>query len=69
MKDGIFLIEMGKKIKAHRKALKLTYPKLSELTKISVAALWFIENGRRDVHILNLKKLADCFEVDVKDFL
>lgn len=67
--NGIFLKEMGRKIKGARVAKKLSYPKLSELTGIDMSNLWFIEQGRRNVHLLTLKSIADKLEVDVKEFL
>lgn len=67
--NGIFLKEMGRKIKEARKAKKLSYPKLSKLTGIDMSNLWFIEQGRRNVHLLTLKSIADKLEVDVKEFL
>ena len=67
--NGIFLKEMGRKIKEARKAKKLSYPKFSKLTNIDMSNLWFIEQGRRNVHLLTLKIIADKLEVDVKEFL
>ena len=69
MKDGIFLKEMGGKIRAARIAAKLSYPQLSRLTGLGVPALWFIENGRRNAHILTLKSIAEALNVNVKDFI
>ena len=31
--------------------------------------MWFIEQGRRNVHILSLKSIADVIKIDVKDLL
>ena len=69
MKDGIYLIEMGKKIKVRRKELKISLPKLSAMCKTDMSNLWFIEKGRRNVHILTLKNNADVLKVDVKDLI
>jgi transcriptional regulator with XRE-family HTH domain len=69
MKDGIYLKEMGKKIKAARKAKKISLPKMSKLTKIDLSNLWFLENGERNTHILTLKSIADVLGKDVKDFI
>lgn len=69
MKDGIFLVEMGKKIKAARKAQKMTLPKMAELTGVDMSNLWFVEKGRRNTHILTLRRIADVLKKDVKDFL
>jgi transcriptional regulator with XRE-family HTH domain len=69
MTDGIFLKEMGKKVKAARLANKMGLPKLSALTGIDMSNLWFLENGRRNAHILTLKSIADVLKMDVKDFI
>ncbi len=69
MSNGDYLSEMGRKIKAARKANKLSLPKLSKLCNIHLTSLWFIENGRSNVHILTLKSIADVYKMDVKEFL
>jgi len=69
MDNGVYLKEMGSKIKAARKLHKISYPKMSKLCGIDMSNLWFIENGERNVHILTLKAIADVLKVDVKDFL
>jgi transcriptional regulator with XRE-family HTH domain len=69
MTDGIFLKEMGKKVKSARLANKMGLPKLAALTGIDMSNLWFLENGRRNAHILTLKAIADVLKMDVKDLL
>jgi transcriptional regulator with XRE-family HTH domain len=69
MENGNYLKEMGGKIKAARKANKLSLPKLSKLCNTDMSNLWFIEQGQRNVHILTLKSIADVFKMDVKEFL
>jgi transcriptional regulator with XRE-family HTH domain len=69
MEKGIYLKEMGSKIKEARIAKKLSYPKFSVLTGIDMSNLWFIEQGRRNLHLLTLKAIADVLKMDVKDFL
>lgn len=69
MVNDILLREMGAKIKAQRQRCKMSLPKLAELTKVDMSNLWFVENGRRNVHILTLKSIADALGVDMKDFL
>ncbi|MDQ3844198.1 MAG: helix-turn-helix domain-containing protein [Bacteroidota bacterium] len=67
MTNDIFLKETGRKIKAARKAKKISLEKMGELTGINMSNLWFLENGRRNAHILTLKSIADVLQVDVKD--
>lgn len=70
MNNGQFLKEMGSKIKAARKAKKLTLEKLSKLSGATdLSNLWFIENGQRNVHILTLKSIADCLQIEIKDLV
>lgn len=69
MTDGQFLKQMGSKIKAARKAKKLSLEKLSKLTGVDMSNLWFIEDGKRNAHIITLKSIADVLNVDVKDFV
>lgn len=68
MTDGQFLKQMGGKIKAARKAKKLSLEKLSKLTGVDMSNLWFIEDGKRNAHILTLKIIADVLGGDVIDF-
>jgi transcriptional regulator with XRE-family HTH domain len=69
MKDGIYLKEMGKKIKAAREAKGIYLRDLAKLCNIHYGAICEIENGKRNSHILTLKNLADKLGVDVKQFL
>jgi len=69
MKDGIYLKEMGKKIKAAREAKGLYLRDLGKLCNIHYGAICEIEGGKRNSHILTLKNIADKLGVDVKDFI
>jgi transcriptional regulator with XRE-family HTH domain len=69
MKDGLYLIEMGKKIRATRKAKGISLRQLTVMTGMHKSALSEIENGKRNSYLLTLKLIADTLNVDVKDFL
>lgn len=69
MRNDIFLKQIGAKIKAARKANKLSLERLSELSGIDMSNIWFIEKGQRNVHILTLKAIADVLKAEVKDFI
>ncbi|MEP7170854.1 MAG: helix-turn-helix transcriptional regulator [Bacteroidota bacterium] len=69
MNNGQYLIEIGKKIRATRKAKGINQPQLVKLASVHKSSLSEIENGLMNIKILSLKKLADALEVDVKDFL
>ena len=69
MTNDTYLKEMGKKIKALRKSKRITLEEMSKLSSIDMSNLWFVENGRRNAHILTLKNIADVLQLDVKDFI
>ena len=69
MNNGEYLIEIGKKIRAVRKAKGISQRQLVILAPVHTSSLSEIENGKMNVKILALKKLADTLGVDVKDFL
>jgi transcriptional regulator with XRE-family HTH domain len=69
MTDGIFLKEMGSKMRAARKAKKLTLRQLGEMCKLDYSAIARIECGYKSSRILTLKIIAEKLGVDVKDFL
>lgn len=69
MDNKEYLIQIGCKIKSARKARKLTLQALERSSGIDLSNLWFIENGKRNIHILTLKAIADVLNMDVKDFL
>lgn len=67
--NNTYLKDIGRKIKAARKANKITLPVMAKLAKTDMSNLWFLEKGDRNAHILTLKSIADVLEMDVKDFL
>ena len=69
MTNDIFLKEMGRNVKAARKAQKISLERMGELTGINMSNLSFLESGRRNAHILTLKSIADVLTIDVKEFL
>jgi transcriptional regulator with XRE-family HTH domain len=69
MDNGEYLISIGKKVRAIRKAKGISMRQLVVLAPIHKSSLSEIENGLMNVKILALKKLADTLGVDVKDFL
>lgn len=56
-------------LKELRENSKLTQSQLSFLTGISVKTISRIENGDENVHYSTIKKLAEFFEVEVKDII
>ena len=69
MTHGEYLIQIGKKIREIRRAKGMPIQKAAPLAETYKSCLSEIENGKMNVKILQLKKLADLLGVDVKDFL
>lgn len=67
--NGIYLKEMGNRIRSIRRAKGISLRKMITLCPLHKSSLSEIENGKRDSHILTLKLLADILQCDVKDFL
>ena len=64
-----YLIEIGKKIQAFRKAKKITIRGLGELCKLDYSTLCRIEGGQYASRITTLKIVADKLGIDVKDIV
>lgn len=69
MRNGIFLKQVGNKVKALRKSRGITIRKLGEMCDMDFSNLSRFENGQKDVHILTLKHIADTLGVSVSDLL
>lgn len=69
MRHDLFLIEIGKKVRKHRKAKKITLVQMSSDVGVHIAALSFLERGYRDFHILLLKRIAERLDMDIKELL
>lgn len=69
MEHGQYLIEMGKKIREIRRAKGIPIQKAAPMADTYKSCLSDIENGKMNVKIIQLKKLADLLGVNVKDFL
>lgn len=67
MSEKEFLINIGNRIREARKQKGWTLKKLEEITGIHYSSLPEIENGKRDCHILTLKKIAEALDLEVKD--
>lgn len=69
MDHGEYLIALGKKIREIRRGKGIPIQIAAAMANTHKSCLSDIENGKMNVKIIQLKKLADLFEVDVKDFL
>lgn len=64
-----YLIELGSKIKAARKAKYLSQRMLATWCETDQSTIGRIELGLFNSSILTLKRIADVLKVDVKDFI
>ena len=69
MKEGLFLMEMGAKIKAIRKAKNISLETLSKEHGFDRSNLSRLEAGKVNPRTLTLKLIAEKLGVDLKDFL
>lgn len=69
MTNGIYLKEMGKKIKAARVVKGITLRQLGVLCNLDFGSISRIESGQKNSYLLTLKTIADALKMDVKDFI
>lgn len=64
-----YLQEIGVRIRKKRNELKMSFPKLSELTNIEQSNLWRIEMGKNNFRILTIEAIAKAFGCKKSDLL
>lgn len=69
MSDKEYLKQLGQRIKAIRKECKMSLRAVQKHKITDIGQLSRIENGHVNPHIITLKKLADLYEVDIREFL
>lgn len=69
MSDKEYLIAMGAKIRAARKAKNLYLRDLGKICNIDYSHIYRMEHGQFASKILTLRTIATALDVDVKDFL
>jgi DNA-binding XRE family transcriptional regulator len=65
--ERLFLVRIGRRIAELRAEKKFTQRTLAEAAGLHRNYIGFIETGRRNVHLLSLKKIADALEVPVHE--
>lgn len=58
--------EIGTRIKARRKSLKITQPNLAELANVSVNTLYKIERGQTNPTLDIIEKITNVLGLEVK---
>ena len=69
MENKEYLLNVGMEVKVARMRKRLTIKELGKLTGLSENAICQIEGGKKDFHILTIKRIADALELPVKDFM
>lgn len=69
MTDKEFLKQLGLKLKCQRIMVELSVNEVADKTGLYYKTINQIERGVTDFHILNLKRLATCYGMEVKDLL
>jgi len=69
MNNGIFLKQLGGKVKSIRKAKGLSVRALAAMCGTDYSNLSRFENGQKNLYLLSLKLIAEKLEVDLKELL
>lgn len=67
--DTLFLKHFGERLRDLRMAKKLTQEELAVAADFSRSYYTEIETGKRNVSLLNLRRLATCLDVKLSDLL
>jgi len=60
--------DVGNRIRELRKALGISQEKLAEIASIDRTYLASVENGKRNISIVNLEKIILALNVSISDF-
>lgn len=69
MSNKEFLKKIGIEMKVSRIRKGLSLKEVGELTGLHQSTIGAIENGKKDAHILNYKRIADAVGVEIKNFM
>ena len=59
---------IGQRIRNLRKKMGISQMKLAELAQLDRTYLTSVENGKRNISIINLEKIAAALNVSLKEF-
>ncbi len=59
---------VGKRIKELRLNKNLTQEKFAELCELDRTYITSLENGKRNISIINLEKICNALDISLKDF-
>ena len=60
--------KIGLRIKELRKKHKISQEKLADMAKLDRTYINSVENGKRNISIVNIEKIAIAFKISLKDF-
>jgi transcriptional regulator with XRE-family HTH domain len=69
MSDKEFLKNLGKRLQSIRKQRNISLRDIQSLNINDISNMSRTENGLVNPKIITLKKLADLYEVDIREFL
>ncbi|MBQ7055881.1 MAG: helix-turn-helix transcriptional regulator [Alphaproteobacteria bacterium] len=64
----MILKKLGERIKQLRKKTNISQEKLAELASLDRTYINSVENGRRNISIINIEKIANAFNISLSDF-
>ncbi len=60
--------KLGLRIKELRKEKNFSQEALADLSNLDRTYINSVENGRRNISIINIEKIANAFDLTLKDF-
>lgn len=67
MTDKEFLKQVSLKLKCQRIMVELSINDVAEKTGLSYATINHMEKGAKDFHVLNIKRVATVYGIDMKE--
>ena len=64
----MILKKLGERIKELRKKASISQEKLAELAALDRTYINSVENGRRNISIINIEKIVNALDISLKDF-
>ncbi len=68
MEITMILKKLGERIKKLRKEAGISQEKLAELAGLDRTYINGVENGRRNISIINMEKICTALEISLVDF-
>jgi len=69
MNDKTILILFGKNVQKYRKFKLLSQEKLAEKAGVHRTYIGMIERAEKNITLINIEKIANALEVEIKDLL